>query len=153
MRIWLFLLALVATQGNAFDLDKVPKYLLNELAPPELAEDGCALSISETDKHFGADDGSLVECGRLLDGERDGYWVHMTRFGDLIHGWYRRGKLVGTSLVLTKNSNLVGVFRFDEAGNEHGVSFMLEKDGRLAWKQVHIYGRQVFTCEAWKWPC
>ncbi|WP_181563273.1 toxin-antitoxin system YwqK family antitoxin [Ectopseudomonas mendocina] len=149
MRVVTLALMLLATSAAAFE--RVPQRLLNELAPPALDGDGCVRSKNEIHKEIV--DGKVVACGVQINGQRSGYWVEETNGGFVMHGWYRDGKSVGTWLALTTAGNLVGVWRHDAVGTEHGVSYGLEKDGRLAWKRIHVYGQQVFDCEGWKWPC
>jgi hypothetical protein len=149
MRVLTLLLMLLATSAAAFE--RVPQRLLKELAPPVLDGDGCARSTDEIHKEIV--DGKLVSCGAQANGQRSGYWVYETNGGFVMHGWYRDGERTGTWLALTTAGNLVGVWRHDAAGAEHGVSYGLEKDGRLAWKQIHVHGQRVFKCEGWEWPC
>ncbi|MGE8504971.1 MAG: hypothetical protein ACN6P1_22365 [Pseudomonas sp.] len=149
MRALTLALMLLATSAAAFE--RVPQRLLNELAPPALDGDGCARSKDEI--HQEIVDGKLVACGAQANGQRSGYWVEETHGGFVIHGWYRDGKSIGTWLALNATGNLVGVWRYDATGARHGVSYGLEKDGRLAWKQIHVHDQQVFDCEGWKWPC
>lgn len=149
MRVLTLVLMLLATSAAAFE--QVPQRLLKELAPPVLDGDGCARSTDEIHKEIV--DGKLVGCGAQANGQRSGYWVYETNGGFVMHGWYRDGERTGTWLALTTAGNLVGVWRHDAAGAEHGVSYGLEKDGRLAWKQIHVHGQRVFKCEGWEWPC
>jgi hypothetical protein len=149
MRVLSLVLMLLTTCASAFE--RVPQRLLNELAPPALDGDGCARSTD--DIHQEIVDGKLVGCGAQANGQRSGYWVEETNGGFVMHGWYRDGERIGTWLALTTAGNLAGVWRHDAAGAAHGVSYGLEKDGRLAWKQIHVQGRRVFNCEGWEWPC
>lgn len=150
MRVVAFVLMLLATQAYSFD--QVPHTLVKELSAPALSFDGCALSLSESERRLNAD-GRLVECGRQLKGKRDGYWVYESNSGYFMHGWYHEGSLVGTWLRLKSTGRLAAVWRFDRDGDKNGVSYGLEDDGRIAWKEVHVHGRKVFACEGWEWPC
>ncbi|MFY1020113.1 hypothetical protein [Ectopseudomonas khazarica] len=145
MRALTLVLLLLATCASAFE--RVPQRLLNELAPPALDGDGCARSTDEIHKDIV--DGKLVSCGAQANGQRSGYLVEETNGGFVMYGWYRDDEWIGTWLALTT----VGVWRRYATGVEHGVSYGLEKDGQLAWKQIHIHGRRVFNCEGWEWPC
>jgi len=149
MRVLTLTLMLLASPAVAFE--RVPQRLLNELAPPALDGDGCVRSTDEIHKEIVG--GEVVACGAQTNGQRSGYWVAKTNGGFIVHGWYLDAKSVGTWLALTAAGNLAGVWRYDAAGAEHGVSYGLEKDGRLAWKQIHVHGRRVFNCEGWEWPC
>jgi hypothetical protein len=147
----LLIVALMLLMTPAYALERVPVALVKELSPPALDADGCALPAAgrHTERNT---DGVLVTCGMLVNDQRDGYWVY-AKDGYFMHGWYHEGQTVGTWLALTAMGSLLGVWRFDQAGAMHGISYGLEGDGRLAWKQMHLHGRRVFACEGWKWPC
>lgn len=149
MRLLIVTLMLLATPVHA--LEWVPAALVKELSPPEFDAEGCALPTAG--RHIERNtDGVLVACGMLVNDRRDGYWVYADgRY--FMHGRYHAGQKTGTWLALAAAGALSGVWRFDQAGTEHGISYALEGDGRLAWKQVHIHGQRVFTCEGWEWPC
>ncbi|MGE8498585.1 MAG: hypothetical protein ACN6O6_13840 [Pseudomonas sp.] len=147
MRALIGALVLLATPVYAFDW--VPLALVKELAAPVVDADGCAAA---SDKQRNAD-GVLVECGVLVNEKREGYWVYEEGSGYFMHGWYREGNAVGTWLALTASGALAGVWRFDQTGAAQGVSYGLERDGRLAWKQMHVQDKQVFACGGRNLPC
>ncbi|MBD3897284.1 hypothetical protein IEI94_15625 [Halomonas sp. ML-15] len=126
--------------------------LLEELGPPPLDADGCALSEEGVHKERN-EAGELVECGQYLDGAKEGYWVLRADTDSRWQGWFRKGKEQGTWLVTSPSEQLLGVARYDKNGQRHGVSYELEPDGRLIRHYVHAHGSTLSRCGMWVGQC
>lgn len=126
--------------------------LLEELGPPPLDAHGCALSEDEVHKERN-EAGDLVECGQYLDGAREGYWVLGADTDSRWQGWFHKGQEQGTWLVTSPSGQLLGVARFDNNGQRHGVSYELEPDGRLIRHHVHAHGSALSSCGMWVGQC
>lgn len=126
--------------------------LLEELRQPPLDADGCVLSEEEIHKEHN-EAGDLVECGQYLDGAREGYWVLEAGTNSRWQGWFRKGQEKGTWLATSFSGQVVGVARYDNNGQRHGISYELEPDGSLIRYYVHAHGSLLSRCGMWAGLC
>lgn len=149
-------IAVLLLVAPVFATERFPEPLTLELSPPALDQDGCALQ-HPPDGIFNKqklDDGALQECGAYVDGRKVGYWVLLQSGASYYwHGWFKEGKRIGTWLARTPSGSLVGLLRYDLAGNRHGISYGLGLNGQFVWKEIHAHGNTISTCDNWKSPC